>query len=682
MNRIISSFLLICLSTVFFTVNAQIVEPVKWSYKVNALSDKEFEIIFTASIEKNWHLYSTQIPTDDPDAIAPVPTGFYFEDNDNIVLVDEIIEKSKLITKFDENFEMDLSYFANEAVFVQKVKIQKPTQLVGFIEFMCCDDTRCIPPAEFDFSINLPPSDSVAVISDGSTDSPIGSKSFIGFLIIAFLAGLAALLTPCVFPMIPMTVSYFLQGQTQNAKGIRNAMVFGLSIIIVYTAIGALIALIFGPNFANWISTHWIPNIIFFLIFVIFSFSFFGLFELTLPSWMVNKADKQADKGGSLGAFFLALTTVLVSFACTGPIVGAILLESIEGNLLKPILGMMVFGFAFAIPFTILAIFPKWLSNMPKSGGWLNSIKVVLGFIVLAFGLKFLSMADTTYHWGILNREVYLAIWIVIFSFMGFYLLGKLKLAHDSDVPYISVTRLMLAIATFSFVVYLIPGLFGAPLKPLSGLLPAQYKHSFDINEIIRKEVEAIKLQGVISSDQPANVTEADCGIPKYGDFLKLPHGLKGYFDLDQGLECAREQNKAVFLEFTGHACSNCKEMEAKVWSDPAVLKLLREEFVIIALYVDERKKMDEQDWYESVTDGKVKNTIGKKSSDIQISKFKVNAQPCYFILDHDGNQMSKAYFYNLKTQDFINFLQDGISKFKENQKVEETDNPFKMGGI
>jgi len=458
-----------------------------------------------------------------------------------------------------------------------------------------------------------------------------------------------------------MTVSFFMHEGESRAKSIIKAIIFGFSIILIYTVIGTIVAITLGVNFANFLSTHWFPNVLFFIIFVVFAASFFGMFEITLPGWMINKSDKQADKGGILGSFFMAFTLVLVSFSCTGPLVGAILVKSASGQVLEPIVGMLGFSVAFALPFTLFAFFPSWLSLLPKSGGWLNSVKVVLGFIELAFGLKFLSIADQTYHWGILDREVYLALWIVIFALMGFYLLGKIKFVHDSDVKHVGVIRLMLAIITFSFVAYMIPGMFGAPLKVLSGYIPPQESMDFDINKIVRENKGEIK--GL-------------CDNPKYGEFLHLPHGLKGYFDFEQGIACARAQTKPVFIDFTGHGCVNCREMEANVWSDPEVLKILRENYLIITLYVDDKKEMEKSDWVTSKYDGQVKKTIGKKYADFQVYFFNVNAQPYYVLLDpfvdlKDKADVQKAELgkpkaYDLNPENFVKFLQQGVDEFKK----------------
>ncbi|CAN5832586.1 cytochrome c biogenesis protein CcdA [soil metagenome] len=393
-----------------------------------------------------------------------------------------------------------------------------------------------------------------------AASGPVG-QSLWAFALMAFGAGFLALLTPCVFPMVPMTVTFFTGSSASRGQAVFKGLVYGLSIILIYTVAGVIVSRFMGPETANFLSTHWLPNVLFFLVFLIFGMSFLGLFEITLPNWLVNKTDAKADQGGWLGVFFMAFTLVLVSFSCTGPIVGSILVASAGGETLKPVAGMLAYSLAFALPFALFAIFPSWMSSLPKSGGWLNSVKVCLGFIELALALKFLSMADQAYHWRLLDREVYLAFWIVIFFLMGLYLLGKLKFSHDSDLPYLSVPRLLLALVTFAFVVYLIPGMFGAPLKALAGYLPPQSTHDFDIQAIARRHA------GARAAVTPT--LNENCEIPKYADFLSLPHGLTGYFDLEQAKKCAQALNKPIFIDFTGHACVNCREMEARVWSDP-----------------------------------------------------------------------------------------------------------------
>lgn len=477
--------------------------------------------------------------------------------------------------------------------------------------------------------------------------------SYWQLMIEAFLFGLASLLTPCVFPMIPMTVTFFIKGAEKNSRatGIKNASLYGLSIIGIYTLIGTIVAATLGQDFANWLATHWIPNVLFFLIFIIFAASFLGMFELRLPNWMIEKSDKQADKGGVIGIFFMALTLVLVSFSCTGPIVGMILIQASRGAVIEPMLGMFAFSLAFALPFTLFAIFPSWLSKLPQSGGWLNTVKVVLGFLEIALGLKFLSVADQTYHWGLLDREVYIALWIVIFLLLAFYLLGKLKFAHDSDLPYLKVPRLFMAIGVLAFVVYLTPGLIGHPLKALSGYLPPMSTHDFDLLGEIR------------------GVDENQCGeTPSYSDFLHLPHGISGYFDFEEALSCARAQNKPLFIDFTGHGCVNCREMEAKVWSDPEILKLLKEKFVVVALYVDDKKVLPEDKWISSKIDGKVKKSIGEINLDFQVCNFDKNAQPLYVTLDKNEDLLASPVGYVSKDQ-FKNFLEQSLVAHKKQQK-------------
>lgn len=489
---------------------------------------------------------------------------------------------------------------------------------------------------------------------EGSTGET--EQSYWTLFILAFIAGLTALLTPCVFPMIPMTVSFFMK-EGSKAKAIRTGLIYGISIIAIYVSIGTLVASLAGPAAANWLSTHWLPNVFFFLIFVIFAASFFGAFEITLPSWLVNKADQQADKGGLTGVFFMAFTIVLVSFSCTGPIVGSILVSSAGGEFLEPVIGMLGFSMAFAIPFTLFAIFPSWLNNLPKSGGWLNTVKVVLGFIELALGLKFLSVADQTYHWGLLDREIYIALWIVIFTLMGIYLLGKIKFSHDSDLPYLKVPRLLFAIATFTFVVYLIPGLIGAPLKALAGYLPPMSTHDFNLVQKITN---------------PYDITQGHAGIkPKYNDKLHLPDGLKGYFDYEQGMEVARMLGKPVFIDFTGHGCVNCREMEARVWSDSRVHKMLDEDYVVISLYVDDKELMlPEEEWFYN-KNGRLIKTVAKKNSWIQQCYFNANAQPQYCLLDNRGELLQATRAYDPNKDAYVSFLKAGVKEYETRMKEE-----------
>ena len=645
----------------------QLISPVKWSLEQKPAGNNEIELTFKATIESGWHLYSTNLPEG-----GPIKTTFTFTaDSLNYVVVDGITPKTAPIKEHDKIFNMDLEFFSNEALFVQKIKVlsNQSFSLKGTIEYQSCNNETCtLDDHDFSFDITGSKAAVASVVNKSFTagDEPVHHNLW-WFLMFSFVAGLAAILTPCVFPMIPMTVSFFMNSSKSRLQAKTQAFVYGGSIILIYTLIGTVVALTLGADFANWISTHWIPNVLFFIIFVVFAFSFFGAFEIILPSSWVNRSDRQVDRGGIGGAFFMALTLVLVSFSCTGPIVGAILVESAGGMVIKPIVGMLGFSLAFALPFTLFAIFPQWLSNLPKSGGWLNSVKVVLGFIELALGLKFLSIADQTYHWRILDREVYLAFWIVIFTMMGFYLLGKMKFAHDSDTKFITVPRLVMALITFTFVVYLIPGMFGAPLKAISGYLPPMTSHDFDLHKIIRDEVKLV--DRAPAGGGFSALGAVPCEKPKYGEIFELPHGLEGFFDFEQGLACAKAQNKPVFIDFTGHGCVNCREMEANVWSDPRVLERLKNEFVIIALYVDDKTELPQSEWITSTYDQKVKKTIGKKFADFQISRFGVNAQPYYVLLDHNQELLAKPTARDLNPDHFIEFLDKGLAEFKARQK-------------
>jgi len=535
------------------------------------LRANQIELTFKASIEEGWHLYSAYLEEG-----GPKKTSLIIEDQP-VKTIDGIQELSEKKEEYDSIFEMKVQFFNNEATFIQIIELTEETSAIsGTIDYMVCSDEQCIPLAE-DFTITL---EETVAASNGN----MSEKSLIGFFLFAFLFGLLAILMPCVFPMIPMTVSFFMHGSENRTKAKFQALVFSLSIIVIFFLLGLVVAVTIGPDFTNWLSTHWIPNIFFTLLFLIFAASFFGLFELTLPNWLIAKSDKQADKGGFLAPFFMALTLVLVSFSCTVPIVGWILVEAARGEVIKPIIGMLGFSLAFALPFGFFAFFPSKLSSLPKSGGWLNAVKVVFGFIELALALKFLSVADQTYHWNLLPRDVYIAFWIVIFILLGMYLIGKIKFSHDSDMPFIPVPRLILAIISFSFAVYMIPGMFGAPIKGLAGYLPPQENHSFDLNAIVREHVKQVNWN-------PSENTTANTGCeePKYSDFLHLPHGLKGYFDFDQALACAKSQGKPLFIDFTGHGCVNCREMEASVWSHPEVLRRLRDQYVVVALYVDDK---------------------------------------------------------------------------------------------
>lgn len=473
------------------------------------------------------------------------------------------------------------------------------------------------------------------------------------WFILALTSGFIALLTPCVFPMIPMTVSFFLKN-TDKKKAIRDGLVFAVSIIIIYVLLGSVLAIFIGPNAANWLSTHWIPNLFFFVIFVIFAVSFFGAFELVLPASWVNKMDQKADKGGWAGPIFMALTIALVSFSCTGPIVGTVLVESAKGGFIVPAVAMFGFSLAFALPFGLLVIFPSFLQNLPKSGGWLNSVKVVLGFVELAFALKFLSTADQTYHWRLLDREIYITLWIVLAILLGIYLLGKIKFSHDSDVKYVSVPRLFLVIASFSFAVYMIPGLWGAPLKFLAGYLPPMSTQDFKLGEFAK--------------------AEGACGTPMYADVLHMPHGISGYFDYDQALDCAKSQKKPLFIDFTGHGCVNCRKMEEKVWSDPVVLKKLKDSFIVVSLYVDDKQlELPVSDRFVGKSSGEEITLLAEKNAEIQACYFNSNSQPMYALMNAKGEQLlqpaTTAQDFDYSSEKFAKFLSAGLREYRNSKK-------------
>jgi thiol:disulfide interchange protein DsbD len=638
----------------------QVLKPISWDVELDNPTPsigEEIEIKFQATIDAKWYLYSSDF---DPD-LGPMVTEFLFEENDTYERLGGIVPVNPK-KKFDSLWMGEYTYFSGKGLFTQKVKILKEDFTIsGNYTYQVCSDIdgKCIP-FDDDFSLG------VKTVGDTTSDQKESKKSgllkqrdstdpysLLSFMIVAFLAGLAALLTPCVFPMIPLTVTFFA-GKDNHKKGrVRNSLIYGISIILIYTFIGSIVAPFMGPETANDLATGWIPNVIFFLVFLIFALSFLGLFEITLPSGFINKVDAMGDKGGLIGVFFMALTLVLVSFSCTGPLVGSILVESAGGMVIKPIMGMLAFSAAFAIPFTLFALFPGWLSSLPKTGGWLNSVKVVLGFLELAFAFKFLSIADQAYHWNILDREIYLAIWIVIFTMLAFYLLGKIKLPGDDEGNRTSVPKLILAILSLSFVTYMVPGMFGAPLNSLAGYLPPLTTHDFDLNKIVRDN-------GSISSNEI-------CEPPLYSDFLHLPHGLNGYFDFDQALSCAKEQGKPIFIDFTGHGCVNCREMEQRVWADPNVLSRLSENFIIVALYVDDKTELGEKDWYKSSYDKKLKKTIGKQNADFQITRFNNNAQPFYVILNPDEELLAKPRAYDLSIPRFIDFLDLALENHRNN---------------
>jgi len=631
---------------------------VTWSSHIEKTDTEDvYRVIFTGKIAEGYHTYTL---TDEFSA-----TEFMDLSVEGGEITGSPYEISTPTEEIDE-FGDPAKHYYNEIIIAQNIKVSSDKAVFsGSIFSNACTGGAC--KAEYyDFNITVGNTEDAvapiadednATVADEAEEETEKGSSIWGLILEAILWGFAMLLTPCVFPMVPMTVSFFMKGSENVAAGRFKAAMYGLFIVLLYTVpisvIIMLTRLIGGDavtaDIFNWLSTHWLPNIIFFIVFMVFAASFFGAFEITLPESIVNKSDRNSDKKGLAGVFFMALTLVLVSFSCTGPIVGSVLIKSTQGEFWEPMVTMLAFSVAFALPFTILAFFPSLLKKFKKSGGsWLNSVKVVLGFVEVALGLKFLSVADQTYHWGILDREVYLAIWIVVFTLLGLYLLGKIRFAHDEPVEYLKVPRLALAIGVLSFVVYLIPGMWGAPLKALSGYLPPITTQDFVIGQNT----------GTSHSAEAAPVTDSEYG-------LHLPLGLQGYFDLEDGLEAAKKAGKPVFVDVTGHGCVNCREMESRVWSDPTVLGMLKNDFVIVALYTDDKQKLDKEDWVTDAETGKVYKDLGRANSYTARTLWNVNAQPNYILLSPEGELLVPVRGYDLSTDGFVDFLQSGLDAYR-----------------
>ena len=659
---------------------AQPMQPVSWKAEAVQVEGNTYEIRATGTIVGGWHIYDLT----DYGSSGPNGTIFTVEDGGKVKLVGDPYIASEVHKGFDDVFGIEIGTCDSPVVIAQKVELLQgnEVEVPVTVEWQACNDENCIPPDDFTMNVKLPGGEGLPVIApaDGTANdaaadpnaaAPGEGKSIWGLILEAIAWGFVALLTPCVFPMIPMTVSFFLK-QNQVAEGEEKkkgrgkwlASIFGLSIVALYTIPIAVIILItyfaggetVTADIFNWLATHWLPNIIFFLIFMIFAASFFGAFEITLPSSWLNKSDAKSNKGGLGGVFFVALTLVLVSFSCTGPIVGSVLIKSTQGQFWEPIITMLAFSIAFALPFTLLAFAPSLLDKLPKSGGWLNSVKVVLGFVEVALGFKFLSVADQTYHWGLLDREVYLAIWIVVFFLLGLYLLGKIRFAYDSPVEHLSVFRLILVIVVFTFVVYMIPGMWGAPLKALSGYLPPITTQDFVLDPNQHGGGGTTYVVG-----QPADDGDGVPASRKYADFLHLPYDIPAFFDYEEARAYATKVGKPILLDFTGHGCVNCREMEARVWSDPRVLKLMKNDYVVCSLYGDDKKVLDKQDWV-TTEDGKVLKSLGKINSYFMMKRYQVNAQPYYVILDPvtEKNKVP-ARSYNLDVDEYVKFLEKGL---------------------
>jgi len=675
MKRLFFCLLMAFVAVMPLRIQAQIIDPVKWTFTIEDLNENEFDLVATATIDPEYHIYSTTMPD-----LGPLPTVFDIKTSEFFEPVGEARDLTEAPKVYDDIFEVEYVEFSGTASFAQTFRKLKDGSfpITGEINYQACKDGQCVSLTE---DVDLQYGDPAVI--EAAPEPAAGARSNIwGMILEAILWGFAALLTPCVFPMIPMTVSFFMHGEGESkAQGRFKAFMYFIFIVLLYTLPIALIILItwaVGGNSVtadifNWLATHWLPNIIFFLVFMVFAASFFGAFEITLGSNMVNKSDSKQNTKNLGGIFFMALTLVLVSFACTGPIVGTVLIKSTSGEFWAPIVTMFAFAVAFALPFALFAFFPNLLQRLPKSGGWLNSVKVVLGFIEVALGFKFLSVADQTYHWHLLDREVYLGIWIVCFALLGLYLLGRIRFKGEKEVKELGVFRLVLIIIDFTFVIYMLPGMWGAPLKALSGYLPPKQSLDFDLNRIIEENSDKVidyidaKMANMAVSPQEQNVPVAEfTEEPKYADLFHLPHNLKGYFDYDQALAAAKALNRPIFVDFTGHGCVNCREMEANVWSDPRVKEMLRNDFIICALYVDDKTDLPEEEWYVSSYDGKEKKTIGRKYADFQISYFGTNAQPYYCLMDHNGNLLMKPRAYDLDKDAFVDFLKGGLSNFEE----------------
>jgi thiol:disulfide interchange protein DsbD len=649
--------ILLFLASCSFTGVAQKITPAKWSWTLeptNPSMGQTAEIIFKVKIDKGWYLYSSDFDKD----LGPVVTTIKIKEGLGVT-IDGPLRAINPHSKFDkEIWNGTYTYFTEEAEFRQSVKITSDSWKIdgSYDAQTCSNESGLCVPIKGPFLINSKlsasstPEDSKKKISETSEKlvAPEDDQSLWQFFWVAMGAGLLALLTPCVYPLIPMTVSFF----TKQQGGKKLAFLYGFFIVLIYVFFGTILAFFAGASFANFLSTHWIPNLLFFAIFIFFGISFLGAFEIVLPSGLVNKVDAKSDKGGLLVVFFMAFTLVLVSFSCTGPLAGSILIASSQGVFLKPIIGMLGFSLAFAIPFTIFAIFPGFMQKLPKSGTWMNEVKVVLGFLEIALAFKFLSVADQVYHWHLLDREIFLAIWIAIFTTLTLYLFGKISLPHDGPSGKLSVPRALFATAFLAFVVYLTPGMFGAPLKGLSGWLPPMSSQDFRGTAPL--------------TDQNTDASKSASSI-KYGNFLKLPLGLTGFFDFEEAKAYAEKVGKPLFIDFTGHGCVNCRKMEEYVWSDPAVLSILKNDYVIVALYCDDKTELPENKWYVSKVDGQDKKTLGDQNLDFQISRFNSNAQPHYVLLDprKDAGPMVPPVAFDADINHFVTFLKNGIDAYK-----------------
>ncbi len=641
------------------TVFSQIEQHVSWNFSVNKISDTQVEVVCVATLDDGWHIYSHNLPEN-----TAFPTMITFNESDYYKAVGEIVEDPKPEVHYDESFKAELKWISKKASFKQIVEVKGEATIEGIIEYMICNDENCMPPTEENFSLKIGGGSTAttvtakaevaeSAISDHQNET--NNKSYWGIFWLAFIGGFAALLTPCVFPMIPMTVSFFTKQSASKAAGIRNAVIFGVSIIFIYVVLGTSVAAIFGADALNALSTNPWFNTFFFLLLVVFAISFFGAFEIVLPSSWVNFADKKSDKGGFIGIFFMAFTLALVSFSCTGPIVGSLMVQAASGGFMGPIIGMLGFSLALALPFTLFAAFPGYLNSLPKSGGWLNSVKVVLGFLELAFAFKFLSMADMVLDLHLLEREVYFAIWIAIFGALAFYLFGKIKLPHDSPMDHIPVSRFLFGLVVLSFTIYMIPGLWGAPVKLISGFPPPRDYAESPLG---------------VGREIPASTFISSGGVDNHGGMPEGmypgPQNIPAFHDYDLALAYSKKVNKPLLLDFTGKACANCRKVEDNVWSDRSIQDILTNDYILVSLYVDLRTKLPEDEIYYSETLGKKVKYIGQKWQEFQQKRYQQGAQPYYVMTFTDGTTIDKPLAYEPNIDRYKKWLLEGLEEFKK----------------
>ena len=629
---------------------SQILEPISWEFKIDSSdfnSSGSIELNFIPTTELGWYIYSS-----DNDPESGPRTEFEFYPNKTYTR-EGLVTPLNVKTKFDEVWDSEVRYLDNQGSFVQKIEpLDNNISISGFISYQVCSEIEkmCIP-LEKDFTFyDSYPNESISYNQELMNFED--EKSLLSFMLFAFFAGFLAILTPCVFPMIPLTVSYFANKKNSN-RSYFEAVVFGLSIIFIFTFLGIFLSLFMGPQSANEIATSWIPNLIFFVLFLLFGVSLIGFFELTVPSNIITSIDKKSQQGGILGIFFMAFTLVLVSFSCTGPLVGSILVQSASGLQIKPILGMLSFSFAFSLPFTLLAIFPQKLQSLPKSGNWMITLRVILGFIAIAFSLKFLSIVDKAYHFNLLNRDIFLLIWFTLFLTLSLYLFGLIRLP-DGYLKGKNLKIRFLGLLFSGLSIYLVSGLFGNRLPYLAAYLPPLQETYYDLNSLSRQ-----------SFYEDNNVYDKELSNVKYSEILKLPYNLKGFFDYQEALNYSKKNNKPMLLDFTGHGCVNCRDIESRVWPDDRVRDFLNNKYVLVSLYVDDKTKLSEKNWYVSKYDSKIKKTLGKQNADFQITRFNNNAQPFYVVIDPFSEKIVyKPWGYELDIDSYINHLSNGIKEF------------------